>query len=568
VFRNFLKKIRRRQLFGGHNTEIDPDVIFMDSTNLPEFDTDQFEGRIVHPIDHRSVLGLGVFFALLVIIFVGKLWYIEIYNGSVYAETSENNREKRVTIFADRGIVYDRKHVPLVWNDIVPNAEYSIRTYASTTGLSLLLGYLDYPKKDKYGYYYKKTFDGKSGIEESFNDLLSGTNGEDITEIDALGNVVSKSVVDEPVHGQNITLSIDSKLQHRMFEVIEKSAYEYGFQSGAGILMDVESGEIITMASYPEYSSTVMTNGTSEGKSYELNRRDNPFLNRVISGLYTPGSIVKPFIAIAALTEDIIAPEKQILSTGALKIPNPYFPGQFSVFGDWKAHGWVDMRHALAVSSDVYFYEIGGGFEDQPGLGIVRIDKYMKLFGFGGLTGIGLSSEKEGTIPTPEWKKKMFNGEEWRIGNTYHTAIGQYGFQVTPLQAVRAAAALANGGKLVTPHLMLNDKTAATQNIPLSLDARDFQIVREGMRLSVTEGIAQNENVPYVKVAAKTGTAEVGISKSLVNSWVIGFFPYDHPRYAFAVVMERGPRANLVGSPYVFRQVLDWKSINTPEYFR
>ena len=178
------------------------------------------------------------------------------------------------------------------------------------------------------------------------------------------------------------------------------------------------------------------------------------FLEGALDGLYMPGSIVKPFIASAALTEKIITPEKSILSIGSISIPNPYNPDKESVFKDWKAHGYVNMREAIAVSSDVYFYEIGGGFGDQPGLGIARIKQYLELFGFGKADDNNFLLDVKGTIPDPAWKAQVFDGEPWRIGDTYNTSIGQYGMQVTPMQALRATAAIANGGFLVDPTLL------------------------------------------------------------------------------------------------------------------
>ena len=154
-------------------------------------------------------------------------------------------------------------------------------------------------------------------------------------------------------------------------------------------MMDIHTGEIWSMASYPEYSSQVLSDGAPREKiSFYTNNKDKPFLNRVVSGLYPPGSTVKPYLALAALNERVIEPETQILSTGSISIPNPYFPDKESVFVDWKAHGLVDMREAIAVSSNVYFYEIGGGYEEQKGLGIKNIEKYMRIFGFGEKTGI------------------------------------------------------------------------------------------------------------------------------------------------------------------------------------
>ena len=226
------------------------------------------------------------------------------------------------------------------------------------------------------------------------------------------------------------------------------------------------------------------------------------------------------------------------------------------------------MGQAIAVSSDVYFYIIGGGFAGQKGIGIANIEKYSRLFGIGEKTGIDLPDEKGGTIPSPGWKAKNFNGDIWRIGDTYHTAIGQYGFQVTPLEMVRAVSVIANYGKLVSPHLILGDKDMENKITLIDFKKEYYNTVQDGMRQCATYGTAVALNVPYVKVAAKTGTAQIGIAKNKVNSWVMGFFPYDNPKYAFTIMMEAGPSTNGVGASSIMRQLLDWMSINTPEYFK
>jgi penicillin-binding protein 2 len=349
-----------------------------------------------------------------------------------------------------------------------------------------------------------------------------------------------------------------------MYEVMEKSSLDYGFTGGAAVMMDVRNGDLISLVSFPEYSSAVMAEGNkAEIAKYQTNSQ-TPFLNRAVAGLYTPGSIVKPIMAIGALTEGLISPAKQILSTGSISIPNPYFPDNPTVFRDWKAHGYVDMREALAVSSNVYFFSVGGGYEDQKGLGISNIEKYLRMFGLGEKTGLTLSQEKEGIIPNPDWKSRVFDGDIWRLGDTYNTSIGQYGLQFTPIQIARYMAAVANDGTLFTPHLVHGEEVE-TRTIPLSKE--HFKIIKEGMRMSVTEGTAAGINVPYVEIAGKTGTAELGARKEFVNSWTVGYFPYDNPKYAFAILMEKGPRSNLVGATYVMRQVLDWMNQTTPEYF-
>jgi penicillin-binding protein 2 len=255
------------------------------------------------------------------------------------------------------------------------------------------------------------------------------------------------------------------------------------------------------------------------------------------------------------LDQKVIDPLTQILSTGSISVPNPYDKNKPTIFNDWRANGWTDLRHALAVSSDVYFYEVGGGYGAQKGLGVDGIEKYTRLFGFGTTTGVDFPGEQDGTIPDPAWKAENFSGEPWRIGDTYNTAIGQYGFQVTPIQAVRAVAAIANSGALLTPTFLKNDVTRPVSHV--SLDPSYFQIVREGMRLCVTVGTCTALNVPYLDIAAKTGTAQLGVSKDLVNSWVIGFWPADKPHYAFAVVMERASKTNQFGAALVIRQLLD-----------
>jgi len=274
---------------------------------------------------------------------------------------------------------------------------------------------------------------------------------------------------------------------------------------------------------------------------------------------------VKPYVAVGALNEHLITPEKKILSTGSITIKNPYNPELSSVFNDWKAHGLVNVKDALAVSSNVYFYEVGGGFENQKGLGITLLEKYIRAFGIGEKTNIIGIDDVDGVVPNPKWKADNFDGEEWRLGDTYHTAIGQYGFQVTPIQMARAVAAVANDGILVTPKLTIDQKTDS-KNLSIDVDKNVMRVVRDGMRQGVTSGIAQGLNLSYVKVAAKTGTAELGSRKQYVNSWITGFFPYDNPRYSFAVVMEKGPQSNLTGAVFVMRNLFEWMKLEAPEY--
>lgn len=564
MVRRFLNKRKIKKL----NHDINPDEIFLDSENLPEFDRSQFEGRIEKPIGKSAVITFGLIFFLVISLYASKAFSLQINQGEKYLELSQNNRLRHTLIFADRGNIYDRNEVPLAWN--IPKtdeSEYNLRKYTDTPGFANILGYIKYPQKDKAGFYYEEDFVGFAGIEKFYEDIIKGVNGLQIIETNALQEVVEQSVIRPPQHGDSITLSIDSEIQAALYNSISEIAKEVNFNGGAGVIMDVTNGEIIALTSYPEFDPNVITDGSDKDAiSSYFNNPKNPFLNRIINGLYTPGSIVKPYMALAALQEGVVTPTTEILSTGQIVIPNPYSPSNPSIFTDWKAHGYVNVKDALAVSSNVYFYEVGGGFENQKGIGISNIEKYMRLFGFGEEVGGKLFEGESGTIPNPEWKAENFDGDPWRIGDTYFTSIGQYGFQATPLQVIRAVSAVANSGKLFNPVLVKGESSNLIKEIT-EIDKKNFEIVRAGMREGVLFGTAKGLNVDYVNVAAKTGTAELGVSKERVNSWVTGFWPYENPKYAFVIVMEKGGRHNLIGGVAVMRRLLDWMYWHKAEYF-
>lgn len=560
--------MRKRRTSRTRNTDIAPDEIFLDDRNIPDFDVQQFEGRIESPIRERTILALGAFFLLIGLVFLGRAGLLELRDGKFYAAKSEQNRLEHQLLFPERGIIYDRRGVALAWNT-PPSEElgFSLRSYTTTPGFAHILGFLHYPARDKQGVYYRKDYEASVGVEAYYHDMLKGKTGLRIIETDALGNLMSSNVIDPPIPGKDLHLSIDGGLQAKLFETIGKVARDQDYLGGAGGVMNIETGEMLALVSYPEYDPNIMTSGDDPEAIAKWNSdKRTPFLNRAVSGLYTPGSIVKPIFATGALNEGILTPDTRIESIGYITIPNPYFPDQESRFNDWKAHGWLDMRTAIAQSSNVYFYEVAGGYKGQKGLGIRNVEKYARLFGYGETTGLDLFGEAAGTIPNPEWKAKNFPKDpSWRIGDTYFTGIGQYGVQVTLLQALREAAIVASRGRVVTPHLA---EGVATSSYQLSIPESYFTVVQEGMRKGAIEGTAKLLNIPGVKIAAKTGTAELGVAKARVNSWVIGFFPYDKPKYAFAIVMDRGVRGNTTNASYVAQQFFWWMVVNTPEYFK
>lgn len=548
------RRIRNRR----RGIELNPDEILLDARNLPQFDGQQFEGRIEQPISKRTFQGIGIFLLFVGICFVGRLGVLQIAKGAFYEKKSEQNSLDHVPLFADRGVIYDRNGVELAWNSSRGEGEPLVRSYTGTPGFSGLLGYVSYPAKDAKGVFWQFATIGKDGIEKDFDTALAGSNGTRLVETDVSGNILSENMIDSPIQGSNIELSIDAGMQEALYRNIVSLAEQSGYIGGAGAVMDISTGELLAITTYPEYNQTILSEGEEKEtiQSY-LTSSARPFLFRMTEGLYTPGSIVKPFLALGALQEGVITPQTVIFSSGELRFPNPYAPGTYTIFRDNAAHGAVDLAHALAVSSNIYFYEIGGGFGAQQGLGIERINKYLSLFGIGQDTGINISGELEGTIPSVEWKATRFPGDPWRIGDTYNTSIGQYGFQVTPIQMLRAVASIAARGTLVQPTILKTPTgEGAISSDKLPIDDAYYSAVQNGMRLAVTDGTAralQNSSIP---VAAKTGTAQIK-GNTRVNSWAIGFFPSNAPKYAFVVLMEDGPKVSS-GAANAFKGVLTY----------
>lgn len=539
---------------------IEPDEILIDAANLPAFDTARLEGKIERPLGGAAFRGFAALAALVFFVFAGQLAYLQLFQHEALAARAEANRLSHSTIIAERGLILDRNGLPLAENVPGDDPHIPLRHYDLGSAAAVVTGYVSYPKKDQNGYWYQEDTEGVVGVESLMNDRLRGENGTRIAETNATGDVVSGTIIREARPGEDIRLSLDAELQKKLHDAIGHRSEESGWRGGSGAIMDIETGELIAIASYPSFDPGVMSSGEPKAEVERLlSDSRSPFLDRAVSGLYTPGSVVKPFMGAAVLEEHLISPSKKILSTGSISVPNPYDPSKPSIFRDWKAHGWVDLRQAISVSSDVYFYAVGGGYGDQAGLGIARIEKYMKMFGFGLPTGTPLLGEENGVVPDPEWKASVFDNEPWYLGDTYITSIGQFGFQVTIMQLLRATAAVANGGELVTPVIEAGQR-GQKERVQVSDD--NLQIVREGMRLAVTEGLAQALSVPGLRAAAKTGTAEVGARKEFVNSLIIGFFPYDKPRYAFAVAMERAKAGTPLGAPAVMGEVLRYIAEN------
>lgn len=563
-----LRKKRRAKTY-----EIAPEDIFLDSSNLPEHNKTQFEGRVERPMSRRAIFGVGVVFVFIAAIFSGRAFELQVAQGASFTQISLENSLSSNIIFAQRGIIYDRNGTELAWNVAAPQTGtstrlYALRQYISAPGFSLLLGFLTYPQEDKQGNWWKIDYSGVSGLELEYNSLLEGQNGASMVETDAHGTIVRSDIETPPVDGQNLTLSIDSDVQTKLYQDIVQGAAVDGFVGGAGIIMNVQNGQILALTSFPQYDNNAFVQGDSAAIQAANANANAPLLDRAVGGLYAPGSIIKTIFAAGALDSGLFTPGTTVDSTGEYVIPNPYNPSEPSIFKDWTAHGVINMETALAVSSDQYFYVVGGGYGGQQGIGITGLDKYAQEFGLGSTTNIALPGEQPGVIPSPAWKARAFPSDPtWLLGDTYHTAIGQFGFQITPIQAVRFVAAIANGGKLMTPQLLASSTPQFTQ-IPIS-DA-DLAVVRAGMRLAITsdrtDAIDNILNIPGIQLAVKTGTAQLGTHNQWVNSWIVGYWPANDPQYAFAVVLERGPSTESHNAEASIIPFFQWLIANKPQY--
>ena len=437
-------------------------------------------------------------------------------------------------------------------------------TILSASGLAHLLGYTgkisEEELKDLGSSYSPIDYIGKMGIEYYWEKELKGKAGRKNIEVDALGR--QKKIVNEDpaVDGANLQLSLDLGLQKKTEEVTAAYLEAAGFQRASVIIMNPNNGEILAMVSLPGYDNNAFARGISRADYAKLIEDPNrPLFNRAVSGEFPSGSTIKPIFAAGALQEGIINESTSFLSTGGLRIGEWTFP-------DWKAggHGITNVRKALAMSVNTFFYYIGGGYGDFKGLGIDGLVKYARLFGLGEKTGVDVPGERAGFVPTAAWKEET-KDEPWYIGDTYHFAIGQGDVIVTPLQVANYTAAIANGGTLYAPHLVskiLGENNKVVRDVAPKIIRQDMispaniKIVQEGMRETVTQGSARSMSALPVAVAGKTGTAQWSSKKS-PHAWFIGFAPYDDPQLAITVLVEEGVEGSAIAVP-IAREILAW----------
>ncbi len=451
-----------------------------------------------------------------------------------------------------------------------------VRKYPYGPLLSHILGYVgridaeEYERFRHFGYQVDDRV-GKTGVEYTYEADLRGVPGILQAEIDAMGRVVRTLGRRDPIPGGNLVLSLDLDLQRKVTEILQQAAGPY---QAAAVVMNVHTGEILALVSLPGYDNNIFS-GTVDEQTLQtlLDDPRKPLVNHAIAERYPPGSTFKQVTATAALQEGVATPSTTITSYGYISVPNQYDPSITYIFRDWAALGTLDFYGGLAMSSDVYFYYLSGGYfqngvELFHGLGPERLAAYARAFGLGSPTGIDLPGESPGLVPDPAWKEATF-GEPWVLGDTYNFGIGQGYLAVTPIQMARVTAAIANGGQVLRPHLLREVVDAEGRVIRrydpvvdhvLPVDRANLAVVREAMRQAVVWGTAKTGAVANVAVAGKTGTAEFGErfadGSYLTHGWYTAFAPYDAPEISIAVFLERGGGA--VDAGPVAAKILDY----------
>ena len=393
---------------------------------------------------------------------------------------------------------------------------------------------------------------GKSGIEKYLEKALRGESGNLKLEVNAYGRIMKEIERVDGIPGKDVQLTIDSRLQQKAFEL-------FGEESGAAVLLDVHTGEILAFVSAPSFDPNMMTQGLStEDWNALLHNERNPLTDKAISGQYSPGSTFKMIVALAALEAGVIKPETRTYCAGKMFLGN-------HAFHCWKkeGHGHLNVVEALQHSCDIFFYETA------QKLGIEKIADMARRFGLGSKINIGLENEKAGLIPDKEWKLRRF-GEPWQQGESLISGIGQGYILTTPLQLATMTARLVNGGYEIKPTFLKVSDGGKSKIRKIDVSPTNLELIKEGMYAVVNKpgGTAWRSQFDYhgQRMGGKTGTTQVrritmkerreGIKKESELPWrlrnhalFVGYAPHDNPKYAVAVLVEHGGGGSSVAAP-------------------
>ena len=467
--------------------------------------------------------------------------------------------------------------------------EVPVRQYVHGELVSHILGFMGpIPAvvADEYradGYSNPNERVGLNGLEYSYQRELRGLPGFKNLEVDILGREMrTVGQVIEPVPGSNLILNIDLRLQRVMYDELAAEMEKADAPWGVSIAMNPQNGAILGMVSLPSYDNNIFAESINEDYLALEQDERRPLINYAIGGLYPPGSTFKMVPATAALQESVISGRTTVVDGGPIYLPNKFFPNDLSQaqeFVSWNhklgiVHGAINVVQALALSNDIFFYWIGGGYPqaDFEGLGQRRLAEWAELFGYGKATGIDLPGEVEAIVPDDQWKRQLY-AESWTTGDSYNMAIGQGYVLSTPLQVLVSTAAVANGGTIYQPQIVhqVVDSAGGLQRDfephalrQLPVDEGVMELVQEGMWSAVNTdyGTSVTARVPGVTVAGKTGTAEFceyipeeedcrrdDEDNLPTHAWFVGYAPYENPEIAIVTFVYDGGEGSEAAIP-------------------
>lgn len=482
-------------------------------------------------------------------------------------------------ISRDQALLFDQRvlEFPAFALDINP-----IRHYLDNATLPQTLGYSGRISSNELKLnpnYLPTDYIGKLGIEKQYEAELRGIDGSQQTEVDVTGRPVKVLANRPAVPGNNLVLSIDMGLQQHMAAAISAQlaaaeAKGVHAKQASGVALDPTTGEVLALVSLPSYDNNLFAKGISQSDfSKLLNDPAQPLFNKPVDGAYPTGSIIKPLIASAALQERVVSSSTTVNDSGALKLPNPFDPANPYVFRSYEPGGFgpINITDAIRMSSNVFFFTMGGGFGNLAGLGVDRLTRYYRDYGLGTKPGLDLPSQAAGLVPGPAWKQKTLN-QDWYVGDTYNISVGQGDLKVSPLQMADAIAAVANSGISYKPHLVtqiLDDqnrvikaiKPEVAHKVPVSGD--NYQVIQNAMRQVVAApngtGCCLTEKSLPRLVAGKTGTAETGgyTGTALPHAWFEAYAPFGNPHIVVVIMVQNSGEGAQFALPAV-RQTLQY----------
>ena len=473
-----------------------------------------------------------------------------IKTSSIFFAASDLNKDQVLTI----------KYLNPKGYHIVPNTK---RYYIDGHQFSQVAGYIGKVNKNdlKDEYYYSTDTIGRLGIEAQYEKVLRGEHGRIF-----FGKEKDEDMNKDSVQGSNLVLNIDYDLQKKLYNELYEVLASSGLSRGMAIIQNPQNGAVLAMVSFPSFDNNDFIGGLSDNQFKNLfESKAKPLFNRVISGLYNPGSTIKPFIGMTALQEGVITPQDTIRDCISLVVPNPSDKNSPYVFKNWRQdYGLFNLRRAIAQSCNIFFFTVGGGFGNISGLGAEKIYKYLTAGLANMELGIDLPGEEKGFVPSPDWKLQT-RDENWYQGDTYNISVGQGDLLVTPLWLNSYISAIANGGTIYKPMIaqkvvdgMNNDLEIFKEQSLAELPFRDdvIQEMKSDMEETVISGTAGILKDLPVRSGAKTGTAEVIKGKS-INSLFTAFAPFDNPELNITVLIE-GSASNQGLAIRAAHNVLKW----------